>query len=88
MKAVTVEEQRIHVDEADLVIWACGYQSNEIPIIDSGKPIKYSTQIPNTQHDVDGKCRIMLSEPNIVLSKCFAAGVGFPVRTKDGGVGK
>ena len=43
--------------------------------------------MPNTQFDVDGKCRIMLADGN-VLQKCFACGVGFPVRTKDGGQGQ
>ena len=42
--------------------------------------------MPNTQFDVDGKSRIMLADGN-VLTKCFACGVGFPVRTKDGGAG-
>ena len=32
VKAPTVVEQRPHVYEADLVIWACGYETNQIPI--------------------------------------------------------
>lgn len=39
--------------------------------------------MPNTQFDVDSKCRIVLADGS-VLTKCFACGVGFPVRTKDG----
>lgn len=39
--------------------------------------------MPNTQYDVDGKCRIMLADGQ-VLSKCFACGIAYPVRTKDG----
>jgi len=35
---------------------------------------------------VDGKCRIKLDDGSI-LTKCFACGVGFPVRTKDGVAG-
>lgn len=45
-----------------------------------------SQKVPNTQFDVDGKNRVMLADGN-VLNKVFACGVGFPVRTKDGGVG-
>ena len=42
---MTVGEQATHIDQADLVIWACGYQSNSLPIYDVGnskKPLKYS----------------------------------------------
>jgi hypothetical protein len=39
--------------------------------------------VPNTQFDVDDKCRILL-EDGTPLSKCFGCGIGYPVRTKDG----
>lgn len=32
VKAETVEEQSSYINDADLVIWACGYQSKVIPI--------------------------------------------------------
>ena len=35
VKAKTPEEQAKYVKDADLVFWACGYQTNEIPIKDS-----------------------------------------------------
>ena len=50
------------------------------------KELTLSQKVPGTQYDVDGKNRIMLADGN-VLNKVFACGVGFPVRTKDGGVG-
>lgn len=65
------------------MIWACGYQSSAIPIYENNKLLKHSQTVPNTQFDVDKKCRILL-EDGSVLTKCFACGVGFPVRTKDG----
>jgi hypothetical protein len=34
VKAVTVSNQLAHVVGADLVIWACGYQTKPIPIKD------------------------------------------------------
>ena len=68
------------------MIWACGYQSDAIPIFDNGKPLKYSQTVPNTQFDVDNQCRIKLDDGS-VLTKCYACGVGFPVRTKDGVAG-
>lgn len=69
------------------MIWACGYQSNAIKIFDvSKKELELSQKVPNTQFDVDGKNRIILADGN-VLNKVFACGVGFPVRTKDGGAG-
>ena len=50
------------------------------------KELALSQKVPGTQFDIDGKNRIMLADGN-VLNKVFACGVGFPVRTKDGGVG-
>ena len=35
VKAETAEKQREYVEEADLVIWACGYQTNKIPVRDA-----------------------------------------------------
>ena len=37
VRAPTIEEQSQYVDGADLVLWACGYQSNAIPIHDVNK---------------------------------------------------
>lgn len=87
IKAETPELQKTHVEDADLVIWACGYQSNAIKIHDvNKKELELSQKVANTQFDVDGKNRVMLADGN-VLNKVFACGVGFPVRTKDGGIG-
>ena len=87
VKAETPQQQLEHVEAADLVIWACGYQSNAIKIYDvNKKELVLSQKVPRTQFDVDGKNRIMLADGN-VLNKVFACGVGFPVRTKDGGSG-
>ena len=52
----------------------------------SKKELVLSQKVPGTQYDVDGKNRVMLADGN-VLNKVFACGVGFPVRTKDGGAG-
>ena len=69
------------------MIWACGYQTNAIKIHDvNKKELALSQKIPGTQYDIDGKNRIILADGN-VLNKVFACGVGFPVRTKDGGAG-
>lgn len=37
IKAVTPELQKSHVEKADIVIWACGYQTNHIKIYDVSK---------------------------------------------------
>ena len=38
--APTPEDQLKHIEKADLVIWACGYQTSSIPIRDvDNKPI-------------------------------------------------
>ncbi len=84
VQARSAEEQRKYVDRADLVIWACGYQTSVIPIKDTDrKRLQLSQKVPNTQYDVDGKCRVMLADGH-VLAKTFACGIAYPVRTKDG----
>ena len=80
-----------YINEADLVIWACGYATNFIPIYDFGlngaqknvRPLILSQRQPGAQFDVDNKCRLLL-ENGVILSKIFGAGIGYPVRTNDG----
>ena len=93
IKAETVAEQAKYINHADIVIWACGYSTNEIPIFEASKQekpgakncvqLKLSQMKPGTQFDVDNRCRVML-ENNIVLNKVFGCGIGYPVRTNDG----
>jgi len=72
------------VKDADLVFWACGYQTNKIPIKDSdGKELHLQQNIPHTQYDVDGKCRICVGDGSL-LTKTFGSGIAYPTRTNDG----
>lgn len=45
--------------------------------------MELSQKVPFTQFDVDSKCRVLLAD-GYTLSKIFACGIGYPVRTKDG----
>ena len=46
VKAPTPEEQAKYIKDADLVIWACGYQTNKIPVKDhEGKEVTLSQKI-------------------------------------------
>jgi|TARA_B110000285_G_C14883451_1_gene495049 DNA-binding transcriptional regulator LsrR (DeoR family) len=36
VQAKTVHDQAAHLQDADLIIWACGYASNFLPIYDFG----------------------------------------------------
>lgn len=46
VKVPTPEEQTKYIDEADLVIWACGYQTNKIPIKDQeGREVIMSQKV-------------------------------------------
>jgi hypothetical protein len=84
IKAETPELQREHIENADLVVWACGYQTNRIPIKDyEGRDIGLSQKVPFTQYDVDNKCRIITSD-NGLLTKTFGSGIAYPMRTNDG----
>ena len=82
--AATPALQAEHIRNADLVIWACGYQTNKIPIKDhEGKEISLSQRVALTQYDVDGKCRICVSDGSL-LTKAFGTGLAYPTRTNDG----
>ena len=72
------------METADLVVWACGYQTNRIPVKDvDNKVITMSAKVPFTQFDVDQRCRIITSD-NGLLMKTFGTGLAYPVRTNDG----
>ena len=84
MAAATPALQAEHIRNADLVIWACGYQTNKIPIKDhEGKEISLSQRVGLTQYDVDGKCRICVADGSL-LTKTFGIGLAYPTRTNDG----
>ena len=84
VQASSYQEQRSHVDQADLVVWACGYQTKKIPFKDhEGKEIPVSQLVPFTQYDVDAKCRIQTSDGS-VFTKTFGTGIAYPTRTNDG----
>lgn len=84
VKAETPELQRPYLEDADLIIWACGYQTNKIPIKDfEGKELPLSQRVPFTQYDVDNKCRVLTAD-NGILTKTFGTGIAFPLRTNDG----
>ena len=84
IQALNHLEQAEYLSGCDLLVWACGYQTSPIPIYDTDKQkLKLSQKVPNTQFDVDQKCRVQLQDGN-VLSKVFGCGIAYPVRTKDG----
>jgi DNA-binding transcriptional regulator LsrR (DeoR family) len=43
VRAETSRQQLQHIESADLVIWACGYQTKQLPVMDQHfKPVKLS----------------------------------------------
>lgn len=84
VKAGTPEQQAEHVRNADLVVWACGYRTDRIPIRDhEGHEITLSQRVANTQYDIDGKCRLCTADGGL-LTKTFGSGLAYPTRTNDG----
>ena len=84
VKAATIEEQAKYLEKADLIIMACGFQTNKIPIKDGeGRTIDLSQRVSNTQFDVDGKCRVCCADGSL-LTKTFGSGIAYPTRTNDG----
>lgn len=84
IKCATPCEQAKHIEGADLVIWAAGYQTNDLSIKDfDQRSIDLQQKVPFTQYDIDSKCRLITSD-NILLAKCFGSGLAYPMRTNDG----
>lgn len=74
----------VNVKNADLVICATGYQTNNIPIRDfDGQTIDLLQKVPNTQYEVDSNCRL-ISVNDYILAKTFGQGLAYPQRTNDG----
>ena len=76
--------------DADIVIWACGYQTNKVYVRNQqGKKIQMSSQSmidhkTISQYDVDDASRLYLADGSKVLSKTFGAGIAYPQRRSDG----
>lgn len=48
VRAQTTHEQEKYINEADLVIWACGYQTKSIDIVEMGSNLGGKTGVkPN-----------------------------------------
>jgi hypothetical protein len=90
VQAKTPEDQAVHVKDADIVIWACGYQTNKIYVRNQqGKKIQMSSQSmidhkTISQYDVDDYSRLYLADGHKVLAKTFGAGIAYPQRRSDG----
>ena len=88
--APTPIEQKKYAEDADLVIWSCGYQTQKIKIhTQAGKSVKLSTQMMTDnktviQYDVDDFSRIYLANGTQIFSKIFGLGIGYPQRRSDG----
>lgn len=49
IKAATPAEQAPYIEQADLVLWACGYETNKIPVRDhEGKEIQLQQKLRNS----------------------------------------
>ena len=90
IEAPTVSEQEKFVNEADIVIWATGYQSSKIPIFNwKEQRIKLSSQSMDgnttmAQYDVDDLSRVYHADGRRTFSRVYGMGVGFPQRRSDG----
>lgn len=86
VKAATPEEQAEHLQQADLVFWGCGYQTNKIPFKDAeGREIELEQRVLETQFDIDSKCRICTADGTF-FTKVFGTGIAYPTRTNDGAI--
>ena len=72
-----------YIEQADIVIWAAGYQTNSIQVKEGDKVLPLWAKQQFTQFDVDNKCRIITAD-NHLLNKTFGSGLAFPMRSNDG----
>jgi len=81
-------DQEKHIEQAELVVWATGYQTQDLKIKEAdNKALNFFSKTPFTQYDIDSKCRIITSE-NSLLLKTFGSGLAFPLRSNDGMTGQ
>ena len=84
ISARTPEEQGVYIQKADLVIWACGYQTNKIFTRDQrGEKIQLSSQMMAgrkhlCQYDADDNCRLYMADGEKVLQNTYGAGIAYP----------
>lgn len=90
VSAVSPQEQGKYIQKADLVIWACGYQTNKVFCRDQrGEKIQLSSQQMVgrkhlCQYDADDNCRLFLADGERVLANTYGAGIAYPQRRSDG----
>lgn len=84
VRAAHPETQAQYINRADIVIWACGYETSRIPIKDQeGKEINLSQQHSLMQFDIDNSSRLLTANGSL-LNKVFGSGFAYPPITKDG----
>ncbi|CDW84955.1 UNKNOWN [Stylonychia lemnae] len=79
-------EQKVYTKNSDVVIFACGYQSNYIRVHDhQGQRIELKRlgQGKVSSVEVDNQCRVISDETNKPIEKLFGIGIGFSLKTTD-----
>ena len=81
VQAPTWEDQRPYVERADVVIWACGYETNKVPLYAmDGQLIKRMQRVPRTQCNISTQLQLVTSN-STVLNKVYGMGIGYPTHT-------
>ena len=83
VKAANSSKQAEEIKTSDVVIWACGYESNHVPIFVSKGPLnlKYEplelSRTANAQYSVDNKMKIKIKNPKSPVYKLYGIGLGY-----------
>lgn len=76
--------QADYLKNADVIIWACGYQTNSLPIKDQeGREIQLSKTNDFIQYDIDSNSKLLTLNGGL-LNKVYGAGFAYPPITRDG----
>eukprot|EP00347_Sterkiella_histriomuscorum_P021429 403334007 len=86
IRADTTHEQKLYTKRADVVIFACGYQSNYVRVHDhNGQRLELKRLGENktSSVEVDNQCRIVSGVTGKPLDRLFGIGLGFSLKTTD-----
>ena len=64
-----------------MVIWACGYETNKVPLYAmDGQLIKRMQRVPRTQCNISTQLQLVTTN-STVLNKVYGMGIGYPTHT-------
>jgi len=90
VQAPSPQEAKKHTQDADVVVWACGYTGSPIPFfsvsplaITQEREVLLKKLAPNSSFEVTSLCQCIDAEFRVPFSNLFGIGMGYSLRTND-----